>query len=52
MGMNSIGGILGPFFAGWVFDNWGSYYNAWLVLICLIFTGMLILVTIPSSKHR
>ena len=52
MGMNSIGSIVSPLFAGWVYDNWGSYYIAWLVLVCLVFAGLLILVTIPTGKHR
>jgi OFA family oxalate/formate antiporter-like MFS transporter len=44
MGSASIGGILGPTLAGWVFDTFGTYHIIWLVLggiTCL--TGGLIL---------
>jgi MFS family permease len=29
MGSASIGGIIGPTLAGWVFDSWGSYQFIW-----------------------
>jgi len=32
MGSASIGGIIGPTLAGWVFDTLGSYHPIWLVL--------------------
>jgi MFS family permease len=31
MGAASLGGIIGPPLAGWVFDTWQSYYYIWLV---------------------
>jgi cyanate permease len=31
----TVGGILGPAFAGWVFDVTGSYGIAWIVLAAL-----------------
>jgi len=31
MGSASIGGIIGPTLAGWVFDTFGSYHLIWLV---------------------
>jgi cyanate permease len=30
MGFASIGGIVGPTLAGWVFDTLGSYHYIWL----------------------
>lgn len=51
MGMSSVGGILGPLFAGWAFDYWGNYNIAWLVMVCLVFTGLLILATMPTGKY-
>ena len=30
MGTASLGGILGPPLAGWVFDTWQSYYYIWI----------------------
>ncbi|MFC2068663.1 MFS transporter [Chloroflexota bacterium] len=47
MAMASIGNILGPLFAGWVFDNWGSYNNVWLVLACFTFTAIILIKRIP-----
>jgi MFS family permease len=52
MGMNTLGGIMGPLFAGWVFDNWGSYNVAWLALACLVFAGLMIMATAPTSKYQ
>jgi len=49
MAMVALGNILGPLFAGWVFDNRGSYNAAWLALSCLIFAALIIMATIPSS---
>jgi MFS family permease len=47
MGMTALGGILGPLFAGWVFDTWASYRMAWLVLTVLIFAAMIVIATMP-----
>ncbi len=49
MGMIAIGGILGPYFAGWVFDSQHSYFAAWLVFAALVFAGMIIIATIPQA---
>lgn len=47
MGMIALGGIAGPFFAGWVFDNWGSYHIAWLTFGCLAFAALITVATTP-----
>ena len=47
MAMSLLGTVLGPLFAGWVFDNWGSYNAAWLVFACLTFAATIIMVTTP-----
>jgi len=47
MTMTALGSIIGPLFAGWVFDNWGSYNAVWLVIACLIFTAVIMIATIP-----
>jgi MFS family permease len=31
MGSSSVGGIIGPTLAGWVFDSFGSYQSLWIV---------------------
>jgi MFS family permease len=38
MGAGSIGGIIGPTLAGWVYDSLGSYYPVWFFYF--IITGM------------
>ncbi len=47
MGMVALGGIIGPFFAGWIYDTWNSYYAAWLVFAGLVFLGLIIIITTP-----
>ena len=47
MGMIALGGIVGPFLAGWVFDNWGSYQAAWLTFAGLVFAALIIMATTP-----
>ncbi len=49
-GLVAIGTLVGPIFAGWVFDNRGSYHVAWLVLTFLIFAALLIMATTPKPK--
>jgi MFS family permease len=41
MGSASIGGIIGPTLAGWVFDSLGSYHLIWIA-----FSGFIVLAII------
>lgn len=50
MGIAGLGIILGPLFAGWIFDNWGSYHAAWLMFACLALIATVIMATTPSVK--
>ncbi len=52
MGGISIGNILGPLSAGWIYDNWRSYQWAWLGLACLILIAIIILATTPPLRTR
>ena len=47
VGLSALGGIVGPLFAGWVFDTWGSYQFAWLVLAALVFLAVMVIATTP-----
>jgi MFS family permease len=47
LGMTALGGIVGPLFAGWVFDYWASYRIAWFTLTALLFIAMIIISTTP-----
>ena len=31
VGINMLGGVIGPTLAGWVYDSWGSYQGIWFV---------------------
>ena len=44
MGSAAIGGIIGPTFAGWVFDVMGSYHVTWLMFCVLLgcITGLIV----------
>ena len=48
MGLSAVGGIVGPLFAGWVFDSWASYQIAWLTLTSLAFVSVIIIATTPA----
>ena len=52
MGMIALGSFAGPLLAGWVFDNWGSYFAAWLAFACLIFAAMIIIATTPPVGNK
>jgi sugar phosphate permease len=51
MGFMTLGQILGPPFAGWVFDTWGSYQGAWYALAGLAIVGVGIVLAIPRERH-
>lgn len=46
MGFGSIGGIIGPTLAGWVFDTLGSYNIIWLVFCGIIGLAVLLMLRI------
>ena len=48
MGMNMMGGIIGPPLAGWVYDSWGNYQGIWFAFTLLPVVAMAsILTTTP-----
>jgi MFS family permease len=50
MGVLCIGSIIGPPLAGWVYDTYGSYKEAWLVYVGLTIVSAIIMAT--ASKAR
>ena len=48
MGSASLGGIMGPTLAGWVFDSWGSYWFIWAAFSAL--TAMAITVVLKIKR--
>jgi MFS family permease len=50
MGMASMGGMIGPPVAGWVYDNWGVYKPLWFVFCGLMGMAILIISTARSPR--
>ncbi len=52
-GLNSIfitiGNIVSPPIAGWVYDSKGTYGSTWLILSVAIMLGALLMVTLPAA---
>jgi OFA family oxalate/formate antiporter-like MFS transporter len=48
MGSASIGGIIGPTLAGWVFDSWGSYQFIWVAFAA--FTAIAIMLVLKIKR--
>ena len=52
IGLNMIGGIIGPPLAGWVYDTWGSYQGIWFVFAGLSVPTIISVLTIPAAKQN
>ena len=52
MGMAAMGGIVGPTFAGWVFDTTGSYHQAWIFLSMLLVLAIILILLTKSRSAR
>ncbi len=50
VGINALGGIAGPWLAGWVYDTWGSYQGIWLTYTGLAVVAMLLIFNISRVK--
>jgi sugar phosphate permease len=50
-GINALGGLLGPLFAGWIYDNQGSYKIAWLALSALVLLSIALLAILPARTR-
>jgi sugar phosphate permease len=48
MGISVVGSIAGPPMAAWVFDNWGSYQNVWLVAAGFAVMSVIFIWTMPK----
>jgi MFS family permease len=48
MGSASIGGIIGPPLAGWVFDSWQSYHFIWVAFAGIVVLPILLVLGIES----
>ncbi len=50
--IHMVGSILGPVFAGWIYDIRSSYQWAWLVLTIIIFLSIPLIVTLKPPKEQ
>ena len=50
VGINALGGILGPPVAGWVFDTWGSYQGIWFVYAVVGIAAVLSIASITRTR--
>ena len=46
-GINALVGMVGPLFAGWVYDTQASYRLAWLSIAALVAVSVVIIVMLP-----
>ena len=47
IGIITLGTIVGPTLAGWVFDTWGSYQGVWLAFSVLAIAAAVIMASTP-----
>ncbi len=52
MGSASLGGIVGPPLAGWVFDTWRSYHFVWVAFAGMGTLGLLLVLKIESLVKK
>ncbi|HSW57989.1 MAG TPA: MFS transporter [Dehalococcoidales bacterium] len=50
MGFLSLGVIVGPLLAGWIFDTFQSYSYAWWLFTLLNAAALLLIITLPKAK--
>ena len=51
MGTASIGGVIGPTLAGWVYDTLGSYHLVWLLLTGFICLNVFLVTRLEKAKE-
>ena len=51
MGSASIGGIVGPTFAGWVFDRLGSYKPVWIIFCAVSILAIWLILRIQKTAE-
>jgi len=52
LGLGSVGGIMGPTLAGWVFDTFGVYHFVWLVFLCFTIIAIILVIRIEPKTNR
>ncbi len=49
IGISALGGIFGPFIAGWVYDTWSSYQGVWLAYTGLSVAAALLIINVSKK---
>ncbi len=52
MGINAIGGIVGPPAAGWFYDTWGDYRMVWVALSVLAIAAACLVLSSESCRPQ
>lgn len=52
LGILSLGAILGPFFAGWIYDTWNSYQYAWILFTAVNLAGLVLMIVTPQLRAK
>lgn len=50
MGVAAIGGLIGPFAAGWTFDNVGAYQSVWLFFAGTAFIAVVLILRLRVPR--
>ena len=50
-GMAAMGGVIGPFVAGWAFDTVGSYQSVWLAFAGTTVIAIILLLRLKAPHH-
>jgi MFS family permease len=51
-GVLYVGSLIGPPLTGWIYDTYGSYQGAWLIMAGVAFAGMVSLITAPVVRKQ
>jgi len=52
VGLNTLGAIIGPPLAGWVYDNWNSYQSLWFAFASLSLIPIISILAISSARIK
>jgi MFS transporter, OFA family, oxalate/formate antiporter len=52
LGILSLGAILGPFVAGWIYDTWNSYQYAWIFFTAINVVGLILMIVTPQIRTK
>jgi len=51
VGISRLGGIIGPYLGGWMYDKLGSYQGIWYVFAGLLIIAIISVITMPTPRN-